>query len=236
MIGDIQILRDTVAVISNEKVAAFYADMIDKQQGQFNILLVAIGLIVAAVIGSTWWWNYKGSKAQISEEIQTGLKKFQRLFNSHKASMEKQVDDEIEKRVREQVDILSSQMKKDLDEYKEKIIKDNKNMSANLCRVFALHCSAGKMFFNSATWWLSAFNSYVELEDGEFEQISIDAFVEALKNCFKDEVISEEQLESLGNMKESLDKIPNVFSNQRRDAKKLLKQITDKTRQGREEK
>lgn len=230
MIVEIQIIRDTVAVISNEQVAAFYADMIDKQQDQFNILLVAIGLIVAAVIGSTWWWNYKGSKAQITKEIQDGITKYQRLFTAHKSSTEKMINEEVDKRVKAQMDALSTKMKDELESYKETITLSSKRMNANLCRVFALHCSTDKDYFYSATWWLSAFEDYVEVKDGEFEQISIDAYVNALDSCFKEETLSDDQKESLDDLKERTSKIPDVFTDQRNKAKRLLKKIEDKSK------
>lgn len=81
-----EVIKDTVAVLDASKVAEFYADMLDKQQGQFNILLVVIGFIVTIVMGATWIWNHKFSKAQISEEIQAGLKEMHDRFVGHRFS------------------------------------------------------------------------------------------------------------------------------------------------------
>lgn len=211
-------------------MTAFYSDMIDKQQGQFNILLVAIGAIVAAVLTATWWWNYKASKAQITKEIQDGITKYQRLFTAHKSSTEKMISVEVEKRVKVQMDALSTEMKEELEAYKRSITFNSKRMDANLCRVFALHCATDKDFFNSATWWLSAFEDYVEVKDGEFEQISIDAYVSALNSCSKNGTLSDDQKDSLNDLKERTSKIPDVFTDQRNKAKILLKVIEDKAK------
>jgi len=221
-----EIIRDTIGVIDAAKVAEFYSEMIDKQQSQFNILLVVIGFIVTIVMGATWLWNHKISKMQISEEIQAGLKELQDRFEEHRSATKEVVDAQI----KEKMDDLSASMKKELDTYQEKISKDNRKMKANICRVFALHCSAGKSYFNSASWWLSAFGEYVALEDGEFEQISIDAFVRALTNCEKSETITDNQAETLADLEKDVKKIPDVFTEQRNKAKKLLKQIADKAK------
>lgn len=224
------IVRDTVEVINASQVTAFYSDLIDKQQGQFNILLVAIGVIVAAVLTATWWWNYKASRAQITKEIQDGIVKYQRLFAAHKSSTEKMINEEVDKRVKAQMDVLSAKTKDELESYKMSITLNSKKMNANLCRVFALHCATDKDYFYSANWWLSAFEDYLEVKDGEFEQISIDAYVSALESCFKDDTLSDDQKESLDDMKERTSKIPDVFTDQRNKAKSLLKKIEDKAK------
>jgi hypothetical protein len=233
-IPTISVLRDTIEVIDASQVSLFYADMIGKQQGQFNLLLVAIGVIVATVLTATWWWNYKASKAQITEEIQTGLKKYQRLFTAHKASTEELIDAEVDKRIKKQVEALSSQMITDLETFKKSITNDSKKMRANLCRIFALHCSSDNGFFNSASWWLSAFEDYLAINNGEFEQISIDAYVEALEECLAKEIISDDQKESIAGIIERTSKIPDVYTDQRNKAKKLLKKIEEKAKKAEE--
>jgi len=220
----IVLLLDSLGVDSASNVSAIYSDMIDKLQSQFNVMLVVIGLIVATVIGATWWWNYKGSKAQITEEIQEGLKKYQRLLNAHRSSTEKFINNN----VKEQIDTLSTSLKSSLDDYKKGISLDNRKMKADLSRVFALHCSTGGSYYNSATWWLYAFEEYVGLDDGEFQQISMDAFISALEDCFKNEDITDDQEESLTNLEKDVMKIPDVFTGHRKKAKTLLKQISDK--------
>lgn len=221
-------VSDTLKYIEANQVAAFYADMMEKQQAQFNILLVAIGIVFAAVLGATWWWNYRGSKAQITEEIQSGLKKYQRLFNLHKSSTESFIKDEVEKQLQDRIDSLSTSLKKDLDSYKSSITQESISFNANLCRVFALHCTSISDYFNSASWWLSSFEKYLAVKDGEFQQIALNAYVTALESCYSKETISEDQLESLPEMEKRTASIPDVFTDQRNQAKKLLKQIKNK--------
>lgn len=221
-------VADTLKYIEAEQVAAFYADMMDKQQAQFNIFLVAIGVVVASVLGATWWWNYRGSKAQITEEIQAGLKKYQRLFNSYKSSTESVVKSEIEKQLQKKIDSLSESLKKESESYRSTITQESNALNGNLCRVFALHCTSTNDFFNGASWWLSAFEKYLTVHDGEFQQIALEAYVQALENCYSQETISEDQLESLSEMEERTARIPDVFTSQRNRAKNLLKQIKEK--------
>ncbi|MDT3388167.1 MAG: hypothetical protein LIR46_10475 [Bacteroidota bacterium] len=219
-----EVIKDTVAVLDASKVAEFYADMLDKQQGQFNILLVVIGFIVTIVMGATWIWNHKFSKAQISEEIQAGLNNLNARFEEHRSTTKEEVASLVE----EKMDELSASMKKELDSYKASISRENRKMKSDVCRVFALHCNSTKSYYNCATWWLAAFEEYVALDDGKFEQISIDAFVEALTNCEKNETIAEEQVESMEGLEKDIKSIPGVFTIQRNKALKLLKQIADK--------
>ncbi len=221
-------VADTLKYIEAEQVAAFYADMMEKQQAQFNILLVAIGVIVASVLGATWWWNYRGSKAQITEEIQSGLKKYQRLFNSHKSSTESFIKSEIDKQLQERIKSLSESLKKESDSYKSTITHESYALNGNLCRVFALHCTSTGDYFNGAVWWLAAFEKYLAVNDGEFQQIALEAYVSALENCYSQETISEDQQDSLSGVEERTAGIPDVFTSQRNRAKKLLKQIKEK--------
>ena len=224
------IVKDTVSVIDASSVSSFYSDIINKQQGSFNIFLVAVGIIFATVIGATWWWNYKGSKAQISEEIQTGLKKYQRLFSAHNASVGKLVDERVEKRMKSLMDTVN----KDLEDFKDRIELDNKTQNADLCRVFALHCSTEKSYFYSARWWMSAFECYDTINKGKFEQIAIDAFVTALGSSFKSEMLSESQMELSPDLEKRINKIPDIYTDQRNKAKKLLSQIESKTKKEQE--
>lgn len=220
------VIIDSLSVDYASNVSGIYSDMIDKLQSQFNIILVVIGLIFATVIGATWWWNYKGSKAQITEEIQEGLKKYQRLLNIHRSS----IDGLINQKVKDKIDELSKSLVSSLDDYKKDVSIDNKKLNADLSRVFALHCSSGKSYYNSATWWLHAFSLYVELEEGEFEQISIDAFISALEDCVKDEKLTDDQEERLADLEMKITKIPDVYKDHRKKAKTLLKKIADKAK------
>ena len=214
---------DSLSVIDATSVAAFYSDMIDKQQGQFNILLIVIGLIVTFIAGWTWWWNAKGAKAQITEEVQTGLE-----------NSKQQLNEEITKQVKEQTDAISASIKKELENTRESISKDNRKMKSNLCRVFACQCSTDKSHFNSATWWIAALDEYVKLEDGRFEQISVDAFVDELDKSLKNEKLAETQIESIPDLKERIKRIPDVFTDQRNKAKNLVKKIEDKAKTDKE--
>lgn len=216
--------KDTLSVIDASQVAAFYADIIEQQQAQFNIFLVALGVVIAAVLGATWWWNYRGSKAQITDEIQDGIKSLQGEFNTHKSATEGLINS----KVNEQMEALSATMNKELESFKAKIENNNQKMNADLCRVFALHCSTEGSFFNSAKWWLSAFDGYAAINDGRFEQIAINACVTALQNSVKkEEILSDHQIDSLEDVKNKIEKIPDVFAKQRSEAKKLTKKLVE---------
>ena len=91
-------------------------------------------------------------------------------------------------------------------------------------------------YYNCATWWLAAFEEYVALDDGKFEQISIEAFVEALTSSEKSETLSERQLDSLKDLEKDIKKIPDVFTEHRINAQKLLKKIADKAKKAKDEK
>ena len=101
-------------------------------------------------------------------------------------------------------------------------------MHANLSRVFALHCYTGKYYFRSATWWLTAFEDYVTVGSGEFQQISIDAYVDALEESLSNETVSVNDQDTLADLIERTAKVPDVFTPQRKKAKKLLEDIKEK--------
>lgn len=227
-----EVIKDTVAVLDASKVAEFYADMLDKQQGQFNILLVVIGFIVTIVMGATWIWNHKYSKAQISEEIQAGLNNLNTLFEEHRSSTK----EDVALQVKEKMDELSASMMKELGSYKQTLSKDNRKMKANICRIFALHCFADKSFFICAKWWLAAFENYHELNNGRFEQISVNEAVNALESCLSKEDVSELEKEEIESLEKSIKAIPAVFTDQRDKAIKLIKQIAAKAKKAGEEK
>ena len=75
-----KIVIDSVEYIRSSDVSAFYADLADKQATQFTILISIICGIVVFIIGATWWWNYRGAKQQISEEISMNKETLMRLF------------------------------------------------------------------------------------------------------------------------------------------------------------
>ena len=64
-----QVVIDSVKYVRSSDVSAFYADLADKQATQFTILISVLCGIIVIVIGATWWWNYRGAKQQIKDEV-----------------------------------------------------------------------------------------------------------------------------------------------------------------------
>lgn len=99
---------DTIEYIKRSDVADFYANIADKQATQFTILISVLCGIVVVLIGMTWWWNYKASKQQITDEISLAKSKLdkdvddakeaiKRLFNAYKSNVDDLLKDYEEK-------------------------------------------------------------------------------------------------------------------------------------------
>ena len=65
-------------------------------------------------------------------------------------------------------------------------------------------------------------------ERNEFKQIAIDAYVDALEECLANETVSANDQDTLAELIERTAKVPNVFTRQRKKAKKLLEDIKEK--------
>ena len=219
LINTVQTRVDTLSVIDAAKVTEFYSSMMDKQSAQFSILISVLCGIVVIIIGATWWWNFIGSKAQISKEINEGLAEIQK-------TLEEQIKSKIDKRMSD----TTANVKKELEAVKETLTKENLDSKAEVCRVFALHCFSEHLFFNSACWWLSAFEDYHAMNNGEFEQIAVNAYVKALESSYEQEILIEGQVEKIEDLVKRTEMIPDVFTQQKREAKKNIKKIDEKAK------
>lgn len=199
------IVVDTVEYVKSTDVSAFYADLADKQSTQFQVLTYAILAILVIVVGATWWWNYRGAKQQIKEEmenfkaIQTRwlrqqgrntnkiLQDYQQNYGNDKVELQKSINNQIDRKFKEATDNLKSSFnsfeeiqKEELEKMKEQIENKIKQDQAELCRIFALHCTSIDTHYNAVSWWLSAAKLYKETENDYFLRISIDAAKDAL--------------------------------------------------------
>ena len=183
------IVIDTVEYILKSDVTAFYADMMEKQTNQFTIILTAIGIIFAVTVGATWWWNYKGAKQQISEEVNTAkqslnklfnankngiekeLKKYENQFNGFKGSLQKSVNIQIDEAIKagfekyleefnKKVSEIESKNTKQIEEIKQSTLKESYSQTASTSRIFALYCSSNKRYLSSISWWINALKHY----------------------------------------------------------------------------
>lgn len=200
-----QVVIDSVEYIKSSDVSAFYADLMDKQATQFQILTYAILAIIVIVVGATWWWNYRGAKSQISEEITSNkdilmrllrqqskainkaLSDYEQKYRDDKIELQKTINNQIDKKAKhtqhELKDILESfekAQKNELENSQKGIEKKLKEEQAELNRIFALHCTSTNSHFIAVTWWLSAAKLYKETENDYMLGLAVRAIQDSL--------------------------------------------------------
>lgn len=229
------IIRDTTSYILRTDVVSFYKDLADAQSTQFTIIISVIGVIFAVVVGATWWWNYKGAKSQISEEILSNINILDTRFDEFKSCVNDSLNDIVEKKINEHLEKSITDFTKRTDD----ILKDHEaNLStfqndvdnrinaqqAELCRVFAVHCDSTKSYYNAFTWWFSAFKFYHGLDNGEFTQISIRAALQALNNLEKKDVKKDNLSDYIQQIK---DNVPDILKSERDEMINRIKVLTE---------
>lgn len=237
-----------VDVLTNADMLSFYQDIMDRQATQFSIWTVVLSIVFTAVVGATWWWNYRGARLQITSEIEDKVKEldkryeefinvvtaFDSRFSEFKNSTTKEIEDSIEIKSKEAFDrcleeykddikILSDQQSEQLKSLKEKLDKRIRAQQAAISRVFALHCSSTGDMFNSFEWWISAVEHYSFLSSNKFTQISVNSALEALRSVTSEDV---EDHDVMKNIERVGKVVPPVFHEEREEMTKLLKNLT----------
>ena len=187
-----QVVIDSVEYVRSSDVSAFYADLADKQAIQFTILISVLCGIIVIVIGATWWWNYRGAKQQIKDEVdnlKTSLvrmlrlqvrdfEKQQQAFNQRydtdkitiEESLKKYVEKEskeTEERLKGQIDNYEADQNKALSDLQKNTESKIKMDRAELSRLFALYNTSQENYMSSIPWLLNAAKLYKELEEEE---------------------------------------------------------------------
>lgn len=201
-----------------------YSEMISFQSTQFTILISVLCGIVIVIVAATWYWNERGAKSVIKDEVEKAMKPVRKLLNAYPAGAKKMVSDEVKKSIEEQ----NKRFKEEFEEYKKKVDMDNKSSKAELYRIFALHCTSTNSYLIGALWWFGAAELYQETNTSEWVGISVNSAVEALSSSVASETIVEEDKEKLDDIEESINKIPDILIGKKREAKRLLKQLKKK--------
>lgn len=209
---------DTLSVIDASKVAEFYSSMMDKQATQFTILITTMCGIMVFIVGATWWWNFKGAKRQIREEIGNSKRAFQRLFKISTSEMENSLNVSLEQKLTDQL----KKVNKEIEDYKNSTTEAIEFQQAELSRVFALHCDSKKSSFTAATWWFSAATLYNKCENEKFTQISVNAGLNSLKAVDASK-LDEDDLVKLEEILTEVGALPELLFSQKKDIKKLIK-------------
>ena len=249
------VVVDTVEYIKSTDVSAFYADLVDKQATQFQVLTYAILAILVIVVSATWWWNYRGAKQQIKEEIdnyktiqirwirQQGsntnriLQEYGQSYKTDKAELQKSINNQIERKLTEATDNLKSSFesfeksqKDELEKMKEQFENEIKQEQAELSRIFALHCASTNLSYNAVSWWLSAAKLYKETENNYFLSIAIRAAKDALYEI--KESPNEADWDDL--MERTRDACPETLHQEREAMIKKMQEFKDKPKSTKE--
>lgn len=237
----LSVVNDTTSYIAKGDLVDFYKDIASAQSTQFTIIITVIGVVFTVVVGATWWWNYKGAKAQINEEMNTATDEIQKLsaevdvkFNAFKqeihALIDKKIADSIDEHLSqkladytEQIELIDKKNEDKLKDFQEKVDDEIRMHQADLNRVFALHCNTLEVYFQGFCWWLSAFELYMKLDEGNLAQISINQALNALKNVKKEDVDEEK----LNDYKERIKtNVPAILSSERKELLEILDSLS----------
>lgn len=246
-----QVVIDSVKYVRSSDVSAFYADLADKQATQFTILISIICGIVVFIIGATWWWNYRGAKQQISEEISTNKETLMRLFRQQskninnilrnyeqkykndKTELQKSINNQIDKKtkhsqhtLKESFDSFEKSQKEELEKSQKSVEKQIKQDQAELSRIFALHCASTNSNYNAVTWWLAAAKMYKETDNEYFLGIAIRA-IEDLLNQIKTSEDNSDWEDLIGKVEEVTPDIMRIEKDRIINKMKELKNLSD---------
>lgn len=237
----LSVVNDTTSYIAKGDLVDFYKDIASAQSTQFTIIIAVIGVVFTVVIGATWWWNYKGAKAQINEEMNTATAEIQKLsaevdvkFNAFKqeihALIDKKIADSIDEHLSqkladytEQIELIDKKNEDKLNDFQKTINNTITKQRAELSRVFALHCNSTSSFYSSFTWWVQAFELYNEIEIGEFAQISIKYALTALKKVKKEDVKKDDLSFYIERIKSG---VPDILYSERKELLELLESLS----------
>lgn len=231
------VVNDTTSYIAKGDLVDFYKDIASAQSAQFTVIVAVVSVVFAAVIGATWWWNYKGAKAQINDEMNATKAEIHKLsteldekFIAFKQEIHALIDKKVEESIdehlsqkladyTEQIELIGKKNEDQLNDFQETINKKITEQRAELSRVFALHCNSTSSFYNSFTWWVQAFELYNEVENGEFAQISIKFALAALKKVKKEDFKKDDLLLYNERIKNG---IPDILASERRELLELI--------------
>lgn len=234
-------ILNAALVMDNEELIDFYKDLAATQSNQFTILVTVIGVVFTVVVGATWWWNYRGAKSQINDDMNAARNDFSQLmsemevkFNSFKTEMQESMNDMIEKSIdshlslklteyTEQIERIDKKNEEKLNDFQDTVNRKITAQQAELNRVFALHCKSVKAYYNAFIWWLDAFELYNNIDDGKLAQISIKAAIKALKQVKKEDVTDKEELTSYADRIKNI--VPDILSSERKELLELIDKI-----------
>lgn len=240
------IVNDTIEYILKSDVTAFYADMMDKQATQFTIIVSVIGGVFAIAIGATWWWNYKGAKQQISDEISTARQALNRVFRNHqkevdksvtmyinefngfKGSLQKSVNTQIDSKIKEtlaaeieklnkHMDDIDKHSMQEIEALKAKTIDDFTHQKAEISRIFALYCKSVSPI-HSVSWWIDALKNYSITKNEKWVGVACENIVEILKDID----ISKVNKKYSETVKEDIDTVNKYIPQTRQSDKQMI--------------
>ena len=208
---------DTVYVMDAGKVAAFYADMMEKQSNQFGTLMTVIVAVFTVLLGVSWWWNYLGMQKQVRTEVDTA----KNVIKDQVGTWEQQVKQELESFSTEKAKETSDMFRKEM-----------KAHEADLDRLYGSSCLEGKNYIAGAEWLLTAFGLYMEMNKGHAMEVCLKAAINALKEGLDSETLDEDSLERIDGIAQRCEMIPDIYHSKKAEAKSLLKQYRKKYEEG----
>ncbi len=240
-------VNDTIEYMIRSDVISFYSDLMDKQATQFTILISVVSAVFVIAIGATWWWNYKGAKQQIKDEVGASklalnklfqshknavnaiLKSYENNFNGFKGSFQKSVNLQIDSKLNEalvreteklslHMDEVDKHSMQEIETLKQKMLNDITEQKAELCRIFALYCNNVKAPLQSATWWIDALRNYSIVGNEEWVGRACETIVKLLDSID----VSKLDKEIYENIDDDIETIKQYIPETRQSDKRII--------------
>ncbi|MBR6183626.1 MAG: hypothetical protein IKQ76_03550 [Bacteroidales bacterium] len=211
--SEVTIIRDTISVIDSGQVAAFYSDILEKQSAQYGLLITVLIAVFTALLGVSWWCNNYGMKRQIRNEVEVAKKELETQIDSWKETSKKDIES------------LLSEKEKGLS---EQLRKEMKHHEAELDKLYAVSCLDGENYISGAEWLIKAFCLYMEEDEGAMMEICLKNFVHALKKVAAATAFDDDISDRIDKIEKKCKSIPDIYSSQRTEAYKCIKDIRRK--------
>ena len=176
------LVNDTIEYLVKSDVVAFYSDMMEKQATSFTILISVMSAVFVAIIGATWWWNYKGAKQQIKEEIAIAKEDIQKECEKSNQEQLTTAREELQQSAERQLQDALTKQAADYEQYKNQTNDEITMQSAELARIFALFCYTTRDYIHSLQWWINALDSYAAIKNDYSVGMAIENIVILLKD------------------------------------------------------
>ena len=173
---EIAALTDTITVflrdtLTQSNLIEPYRELIESQRATYNFILIAFLGILGLFTAITWIYYFKISRRQIRKNAQ-------KIFDEERSNIISSIKEEYDKKFTKLEDSLNKRF----------LV-----IEATSSRLFAIALpdKDSEDIANKVAWWMRALEEYIELNEGYFTNVSIEAIIELLERLNSDEILKQ---------------------------------------------